>query len=137
MRTCSAHIGAYKIVVDEDLEISNENDIFVGPVSQQPLPKKRKAAQALMAEADKYISLRQSMHWGMKMLRATYARLTSVLTYNDTSRQLLLQSIFLMHNYRTNVLGSDQTNAVFGPEYGTISEFGIYDRVKCYFSLPE
>jgi hypothetical protein len=139
MRKCYDSIGRYKIVVDQGFRrTKNMQGIFVGPISQRTLLKirPRELRLSLMRQTHRYVSLRQAVEWGMRALQATYTRLKSVLTQDHNRRRLLLHGIFLMHNYRTNLIGINQIRTVFEPEYERIVQYGAYDRIRRFFARP-
>ena len=63
-----------------------------------------------------YTSLRQSSEWGMCALQGSFPRCKKRLPGDFRQRRLVLESIFLIHNFRTDIVGSNQIKTVFDPE---------------------
>lgn len=108
--------------------------VLVGPYSQ-----KKEAALApevrdsLLRQAAVYVSLRQASEWGMRALQGTFPRLKSRLPSCSVKRQMLLTSIVLIHNFRTELVGLNQIATVFNPEYEQYMNLAGYDRIRRYY----
>jgi len=135
MTVVKRHIGEFKIVVDQGFRRSGDMfNIFVGPISRRRRDRLPPAIRAAVIEqSNRYVSMRQPAEWGMRALQATYTRLKSPLTEDHNRRQLLVHSILLMHNFRTNRMGINQIRTVFDAEYERVIQTGTYDRIKRFF----
>jgi hypothetical protein len=136
MSLCVKRLGVHKICVDQGFKRSgNMLGYFVGLISKRRFQKLHPEVRRRLArQSNKYVRLRQAVEWGMRALQGTYSRLTSLLTHDHVSRQLLLEGIFLMHNFRTKIVGFNQIKTVFGAAYvPLIHVTGQYDRIKRYF----
>ena len=93
-------------------------DILVGPYSERTARRLSPILREhLLAMAAVYTSLRQASEWGMRALQATFPRLKNRLPSNASKRKLVLQSIILVHNLRTELVGLNQIATVFNAEY--------------------
>ena len=131
------NIGTYALCVDQGFPRSGDLfDKFVGPISKR---HRRMIAPILrndiMRRIEIYVSLRQASEWGMRALQGTFSRLKSRLTSNKTKRLLILLSVVLLHNFRTEYIGLNQIATVFNPEYEQYINFDGYDRIANYFQL--
>ena len=48
----------------------------------------------------------------------------------------MIESIVLVHNFRTNYVGYSQIQTVFGPEYVRVENLQGYDRIAQYYFRP-
>ncbi len=80
-----------------------------------------------------YVSLRQSSEWGMRALQGTFSRMKSRLTSNSKVRKYILESIILLHNFRTVKIGLNQIAVVFNPHYEECINITGYDRIARYY----
>ena len=48
-----------------------------------------------------------------------------------------MESIVLIHNFRTELVGSNQIKTVFDPEYEQVINIKGYDRIRKYYLQPE
>ena len=64
-----------------------------------------------------YTSLRQASEWGMRGLQGSFPRFKKRLPSNSRLRRLVIESIVLIHNFRTELVGCNQIKTVFDPEY--------------------
>jgi len=129
------NIGCYKICID--LGFPRRGDaagILVGPIS-----KKQARALApnlcpyLLKISNVYTSLRQASEWGMRSLQGTFPRCKKRLPSNAEKRKKVIQSIVLIHNFRTELVGLNQIKTVFDPEYERYINVRGYDRIKRYY----
>jgi hypothetical protein len=137
MYLCTRRLKNYKICVDQGFKRTGAMlGLFVGPISKRRLQRLNvDLRKRLVAESNKYVRLRQAVEWGMRSLQGTYSRLTSLLTHDHESRQLLIEGIVLMHNFRTNIVGINQIQTVFGAAYVPLIRMAPhYDRIKRYFA---
>lgn len=68
------------------------------------------------------MQLQRSFHWCRKCLPT-----------NNLQRQRILESIILIHNFRTELVGYSQIQSVFDPEYKwSITPEG-YDQIANYY----
>jgi hypothetical protein len=56
---------------------------------------------------------------------------------DSRKQKIVLESIILTHNYRTELVGSNQIKTVFDPEYQQIISIEGYDRIHKYYLQPE
>lgn len=128
-------IGAFKVCVDQGFPRSGDAfDIFVGPFSEKAARNLSPILRdSLLNMANIYTSLRQSSEWGMRALQGTFPRLKTRMTSNQTKRKLILKSIVLIHNFRTEIVGLNQICTVFNPEYEKIINIDNYDRISRYY----
>ncbi len=128
-------LGEYKICVDKGFPRSGElYDKFVGPLSL----KQRRALHPtckrnILKRNAKYVSLRQASEWGMRALQGSFSRLKSRLSSDSHRRHILIKSILLLHNYRTESMGINQISTVFNPHYQRVINIDGYDRIARYF----
>ena len=80
-----------------------------------------------------YVSLRQASEWGMRGLQGTFPRFKKRLPGNPAKRKLVIQSIVLVHNFRTEIVGLNQIRTVFDPEYERYISLYGYDRIRRYY----
>ena len=128
-------IGSYKICVDQGFPRTGDADgILVGPYS------KRSAAnlapilrEHLLRLSNSYVSLRQASEWGMRGLQGSFPRFKRRLPSNHIKRRYIIQSIVHVHNFRTHVIGCNQINKVFDPEYETVIRLNGNDRIRRYY----
>ena len=50
--------------------------------------------------------------------------------------RLVIEAIILVHNYWTEMVGFNQINTVFDPEYVHIQNLHGYDRIAQYYFCP-
>jgi hypothetical protein len=48
-----------------------------------------------------------------------------------------MESIVLIHNFRTDIVGCNQIKTVFDPEYERFITLDGYDRISNYYLQPE
>ena len=72
----------------------------------------------------------------MRGLQGTFPRWKKRLPSNHHQRQLVLVAIVLIHNYRTELVGFNQINTVFDPEYVRVLNLYGYDRIAQYYFRP-
>ena len=80
-----------------------------------------------------YTSLRQASEWGMRGMQGTFPRCKKRLPSNSLNRRLVLEAIVLVHNFRTELVGSNQIKTVFDPEYERYINIEGYDRISRYY----
>jgi hypothetical protein len=81
-----------------------------------------------------YVSLCQASEWGMRGLQGTFSRFKKRLPGNPSKQKLVIQSIVLIHNFKTKNVGLNQIRTVFDPEYERYISLHGYDRIRrCYF----
>ncbi len=52
---------------------------------------------------------------------------------NKTKQKTIIESIILVHNFRTAIMGCGQINAVFDPEYERVIVLEGNDCINCYY----
>ncbi len=131
-------IGDYKICVDQGFPRSGDAyGTLVGSVT-------KRAARHLHHDVRDYLlkigndhtSLWQASKWGMRGLQGTFPRWKKRLPGNHEQRRLVIEATVLMHNYRTEMVGFNQINTVFDPEYVWIQNLHGYDRIAQYYFRP-
>lgn len=129
-------IGNYSFCVDQGFPRSGELfDKFVGPISTKRRAQLAPALRDLILQRHAlYVSLRQASEWGMRALQDTFARLKSRLTSNKQKRQLIIYTILLLHNFRTEYVGLNQIALVFNQHYEQLININGYDRISRYFN---
>ncbi len=122
-------IGSYKICVDQGfLRSGDVYGTLVGPVT------KRAARRLHCNMQDYYLRvsnihtlLCQASEWGMRGLQGTFPRCKKRLPSNAKQRRLVIESIVLIHNYRSEYVGQSQITPVFDPEYVRINNLQGYN----------
>ena len=56
---------------------------------------------------------------------------------NDRQRRHVFESLILIHNFRTDLVGSNQIKTVFDPEYEKYINLDGYDCISQYYLQPE
>ncbi len=79
-----------------------------------------------------YTSLRQASEWGMRGLQGSFPHCKKCLPSNFRVRRLVIESIVLIHNFCTNIVGSNQIKPVFDPEYERFITLDGYDHISNY-----
>ena len=69
----------------------------------------------------------------MRGLQGTFPRFKKRLPSNPVKRKLVIQSIVLVHNFRTEIVGLNQIRTVFDPEYERYISLYGYDRIQRYY----
>jgi hypothetical protein len=131
-------IGEFKICVDQGFPRSGEAyGTLVGPVSKRAARRlHRDVRDYLLRISNVHTSLRQASEWGMRGLQATFPRWKKRLPSDHFQRRLVIDAIVLIHNYRTELVGYNQINTVFDPEYVRIQSLEGYDRISQYYFKP-
>jgi hypothetical protein len=65
----------------------------------------------------------------MRGLQGTFPRFKKRLPGNPVKRKLVIQSIVLVHNFRTEIVGLNQIRTVFYLEYERYISLYGYDRI--------
>ncbi len=132
-------IGHYKICVDQGFPRSGDAwNILVGPMNERSARRLHPTMREYMLRVSNvYVSLRQSSEWGMRALQASFPRFKKRLPSDAKQRRLVIQSIILTHNFRTCIVGRNQINTVFDPEYERYINLEGYDRIGQYYLRPE
>jgi hypothetical protein len=129
------NIRNYKMCVDQGFPRSGDAHlILVGPISKRQA--KRLAPNLrpyLLRISNIYTSLRQASEWGMRSLQGTFPRCKKRLPGNAEKRKKVIQSIVLIHNFRTELVGLNQISTVFDPEYERYINLSSYDRIKRFY----
>ena len=122
-------IGLYKICVDQGFPRSGDvYDILVGPMSRRTSGQLSPFIHPrLLQLSNCYVSLRQASEWGMRGLQGTFPRCKKRLPGNPFIRKLVIQSIVLVHNFRTETVGYNQIRTVFDPQYEMYISLSGYD----------
>ena len=91
----------------------------------------------LLHVSNVYTSLCQASEWGMRGMQGTFPRCKKRLPSDSLNRRLVLESIVLIHNFRTELVGSNQIKTVFDPEYERYINLEGYDRIRQYYLRPD
>ena len=128
-------IGMYQLCVDQGFPRNGDLfDRFVGPLSKKARSQLSSInKESIVKKHELYVSLRQASEWGMRSLQGTFSRLKSRLTSNVSKRRKILNSIILLHNYRTHEVGLNQIATVFNVHYEQFLHVENYDRIARYF----
>jgi hypothetical protein len=112
-------IGTYKICVDQGLPRNSDAlDILVGPIRRaQAYRLAPNLWPYLLSQSNVYISLRQASEWGMRGLQGSFPQCKKRLPGNPLLHKLVIQSIVLVHNFRTETVGFNQIKTVFDHIY--------------------
>jgi hypothetical protein len=125
-------IGNYKMCIDQGFPRSGGTSfLLVGPVSCRQA--QRLAANYLLTISNIYVLLCQASKWGMRGLQGTFPRFKKRLSGNAFKHSLVIQSIVLIHNFRTEIVGLNQIRTVFDPEYERYIALHGYDRIHRYY----
>ena len=108
------------------------------------LPVTKRAVRRLHRDVRDYLlrisnvhtSLRQASEWGMRGLQGTFPRCKKRLPSDSEQRRLVLESIVLVHNFRTEYVGYSQIKSVFDPEYVRVENLHGYDQISQYYFCP-
>jgi len=130
-----ATIGAFCMCVDQGFPRSGELfEKFVGPISKKAKKQLNPLLRdLLMARSGLFTSLRQAAEWGMRALQGSFSRLKARLSSDKKKRGMIVLSIILLHNFRTEYVGLNQIATVFNPEYEQYINLENYDRIRDYF----
>jgi hypothetical protein len=90
----------------------------------------------LLLISNVHTSLRQASEWGMSSLQGTFPHCKKCLPSDPTLRRLVIESIVLVHNFRTDYVGYSQIQTVFGPEYVRVENLQGYDQIAQYYFRP-
>ena len=130
-----SNIHQYKICVDQGFPRSGDaREILVGPISRAQAGRLAPNLRPyLLRLSNVYTSLRQASEWGMRALQGTFPRCKKRLPGNPEKRKLVIQSIVLIHNFRTEIVGLNQIKTVFDPQYEMYISLRGYDRIRRYY----
>ena len=84
-----------------------------------------------------HTSLHQASEWGMRGMQGSFPRCKKRLPTESRKRRIVLESIILIHNFRTELVGSNQIKTVFDPEYERVINLDGYDHSSKYYLRPE
>ncbi len=131
-------IGDYKICVDQGFPRSGDvHGTLVGPVTKRAARRlHRDVRNYLLKISNVHTLLRQPSKWGMRGLQDTFPRWKKCLPSHHHQRRLVLEAIVLIHNYRMELVGFNQINTVFDPEYVRVQNLYRYNRIAQYYFRP-
>jgi hypothetical protein len=69
----------------------------------------------------------------MRGLQGSFPRCNRRLPGNPEKRHLVILSIVLILNFRTEIVGLNQINTVFDPQYEMYISLMGYDRIRRYY----
>ena len=72
----------------------------------------------------------------MHGLQGTFPRCKKRLPSNPALRRLVIESIVLVHNFRTDYVGYSQIQTVFDTEYVRVENLQGYDQIAQYYFHP-
>jgi hypothetical protein len=112
-------IGRYKMRVEQGFPRSgNAAEILVGPMSRT---QAQRLAQNLhpysLHLSNVYVLLWQASSWGMRGLQGIFPPCKKKILRSPEKCKLVIQSIVLVHNFRTEIVELNQIRTVFDPEY--------------------
>ena len=133
-----SRIDKYKICVDQGFPRSGAADgVLVGPVARRSAQRLHPDVRDHMLRmSNVYTSLRQASEWGMRGLQGTFPRCKKRLPSDSNKRRLVLENIIFVHNFRTHLVGLNQIQTVFDPEYENVINIEGYDRIERYYYRP-
>ena len=107
-------IGHYKICIDQGFSRSGDAwNILVGPMNERSARQLHPTMRDyVLRVSNVYMSLRQSNEWGMRALQGSFPRCKKRLPSNFVQRRLVLESIILIHNFRTDIVGCNQIKTI-------------------------
>ncbi len=131
-------IGDYKICVDQGFPRScDAHGTLVGPVTKRAARRLHRDVQDyLLKISNAHTLLWQASKWGMRGLQGTFPCWKKRLPGNHEQRRLVIEAIVLVHNYWTEMVGFNQINTVFDPEYVWIQNLHGYNRIAQYYFCP-
>jgi hypothetical protein len=135
-----SNICNYKICVDQGFPWSEDAaSILVGPISQEQVQTLAANLQPyLLCLSNVYLSLQQASEWGMRGLQGSFPCCKRRLPGNPVKHKLVITSIVLIHNFRTELVGLNQIKIVFDPQYEMYISLMGYDRIRmCYFNQDD
>ena len=110
----------------------------MGPVNQRTARRLHPhTREYVLRVSNVHTSLHQASKWGMRGLQGSFPRCKKQLPTESRKRRSVLESIVLIHNYRTELVGSNQIKTVFYPEYERVISLDGYDRISKYYLRPE
>jgi ribosomal protein S27E len=130
-------IGSFKICVDQGFPRRGDAEgILVGPLSK----RSARSLSPILREyilrlSNCYVSLRQASEWGMRCLQGSFPRIKKRLPSEKKKRNQIIQSIILIHNFRTHCIGCNQIKTVFDDEYERVICLNGNDRISRYYNL--
>ena len=73
----------------------------------------------------------------MHGLQGLFPSCKKQLPSNSRQRKLVMESIVLIHNFHTDIVGYNQIKTVFDPEYERFITLDGYDRISKYYLQSE
>ena len=73
----------------------------------------------------------------MHGMQGTFPHCKKCLPSDSLKRRLVLESIVLIHNFCTELVGSNQIKTVFDLEYECYINLEGYDRISQYYLCPD
>lgn len=70
----------------------------------------------------------------MRGLQGSFPRFKRRLPGDGFKRRRMFESIILIHNFRTHLLGCNQISAVFDSEYERVITLQGHDRIARYYN---
>ena len=70
----------------------------------------------------------------MRGLQGSFPRFKRRLPGNALKRKRMFESIILIHNFRTHLLGCNQISAVFDSEYERVITLQGHNRIARYYN---
>jgi len=69
-------------------------------------------------------------------MQGTFPRFQKRLPSNSAICRLVIETMILVHNFRSDYVGCNQIKTVFDPEYVAIHNLHGYDRIAQYYFRP-
>ena len=116
-------IGNYKICVDQVFPRSGLAwNVLVEPLNQctarQLYPR---MLDYVLRVSNVHTSLHQASEWGVHGIQGSFLRFKKQLLTDSRKQRIVLESIVLIHNFRTELVGSNQIKTVFDESERVIS----------------
>jgi hypothetical protein len=83
------------------------------------------------------MSLRQASKWGMRRLQGPFPHCKKCRPTESMKRRIILESIVLFHNYRTELVGCNQIKTVFDPECKRSINIEGYYLINRFYLRPD
>ena len=134
-----SRIGKYKICVDQGFLHSGDVDagVLVCPVARRTAQHSHcDVCDNMLWLSNVYTSLWQASEWGMQGLQGTIPQCKKWLQSDCIERRLVLENIIYVHNFWTHIVGHNQIQTVFDPEYENVINIQGYNRIERYYYCP-
>ncbi len=139
LQSIRKRIGSYTICVDQGFPHSGYSwNILVRPMHEWSVRRWHPGIQDyLLRLSNVYTSLWQASEWGMRGLQGSFSCIKKCLHTHCSQKRLVVESIVLIHNFRSEIVGPNQIKTVLDPEYEGYINLEGYDRISQYWLRPE